>query len=228
MRLLRTIGGIDFTGQERAALNKLTMPLPRTTEYVQACLTRLDDLGSYRYKLVGWRVVPFASGTVDVRSRARRRARDARRSASRWGRRRAPVRGRARLRADRGHTQLDGRGFLLGAGARTETVEAFFKQGADDRHDDDQGYGRAAGATRRWSPATPRPSASKPARSADPQVPLENNGLASGPIASKSWSRILQSAAARAAASILTIWNGGRPVGWRGRHAPAAFVEGEI
>ena len=27
MRLLRTIGGIDFTGQERAALNKLTMPL---------------------------------------------------------------------------------------------------------------------------------------------------------------------------------------------------------
>ena len=26
--LLRTIGGIDFTGQERAALNKLTMPLP--------------------------------------------------------------------------------------------------------------------------------------------------------------------------------------------------------
>ena len=26
MRLLRTIGGIDFTGQERAALNKLTMP----------------------------------------------------------------------------------------------------------------------------------------------------------------------------------------------------------
>ena len=164
--------------------------LPRTTEYVQACLTRLDDLGSYRYKLVGWRVVPFASGTVDVRSRARRRARDARRSASRWGRRRAPVRGRARLRADRGHTQLDGRGFLLGAGARTETVEAFFKQGADDRHDD-QGYGRAAGATRRWSPATPRPSASKPARSADPQVPLENNGLASGPIASKSWSRDL-------------------------------------
>ena len=201
--------------------------LPRTTEYVQACLTRLDDLGSYRYKLVGWRVVPFASGTVDVRSRARRRARDARRSASRWGRRRAPVRGRARLRADRGHTQLDGRGFLLGAGARTETVEAFFRQGADDRHDD-QDYGRAAGATRRWSPATPRPSASKPARSADPQVPLENNGLASGPIASKSWSRILQSAAARAAASILTIWNGGRPVGWRGCHAPAAFVEGEI
>ena len=26
MRLLRTIGGIDFTGQERAAHNKLTMP----------------------------------------------------------------------------------------------------------------------------------------------------------------------------------------------------------
>ena len=26
VRLLRTIGGIDFTGQERAALNKLTMP----------------------------------------------------------------------------------------------------------------------------------------------------------------------------------------------------------
>ena len=26
MRLLKTIGGIDFTGQERAALNKLTMP----------------------------------------------------------------------------------------------------------------------------------------------------------------------------------------------------------
>ena len=51
---------------------------------------------------------------------------------------------------------------------------------------------------------------------------------ATGPIASKSWSRISQSAAARAAVSILTIWNGGRPVGWRGRHAPAAFVEGEI
>ena len=30
MRLLRTIGGIDFTGQERAALNKLTMPAPCT------------------------------------------------------------------------------------------------------------------------------------------------------------------------------------------------------
>ena len=30
MRLLRTIGGLDVTGQERAALNKLTMPfLPR-------------------------------------------------------------------------------------------------------------------------------------------------------------------------------------------------------
>ena len=31
VRLLRTIGGIDFTGQERAALNKLTVsmiPLP--------------------------------------------------------------------------------------------------------------------------------------------------------------------------------------------------------
>ena len=27
MRLLRTIGGVDVTGQERAALNKLTMPL---------------------------------------------------------------------------------------------------------------------------------------------------------------------------------------------------------
>ena len=26
MRLLRTIGGVDVTGQERAALNKLTMP----------------------------------------------------------------------------------------------------------------------------------------------------------------------------------------------------------
>ena len=25
-RLLRTIGGVDFTGQERAALNKLTIP----------------------------------------------------------------------------------------------------------------------------------------------------------------------------------------------------------
>ena len=27
VRLLRTIGNVDFTGQERAALNKLTMPL---------------------------------------------------------------------------------------------------------------------------------------------------------------------------------------------------------
>ena len=27
MRLLRTIGGIDFTGQERAALNKLTVSM---------------------------------------------------------------------------------------------------------------------------------------------------------------------------------------------------------
>ena len=26
VRLLRTIGGLDVTGQERAALNKLTMP----------------------------------------------------------------------------------------------------------------------------------------------------------------------------------------------------------
>ena len=26
MRLLRTIGGVDVTGQERATLNKLTMP----------------------------------------------------------------------------------------------------------------------------------------------------------------------------------------------------------
>ena len=26
MRLLKTIGKVDFTGQERAALNKLTMP----------------------------------------------------------------------------------------------------------------------------------------------------------------------------------------------------------
>ena len=26
VRLLRTIGGLDLTGQERAALNKLTMP----------------------------------------------------------------------------------------------------------------------------------------------------------------------------------------------------------
>ena len=31
MRLLKTIGSVDFTGQERAALNKLTMPceIPR-------------------------------------------------------------------------------------------------------------------------------------------------------------------------------------------------------
>ena len=29
MRLLRTIGGLDVTGQERAALNKLTMPRGR-------------------------------------------------------------------------------------------------------------------------------------------------------------------------------------------------------
>ena len=29
MRLLKTIGSVDFTGQERAALNKLTMPLRR-------------------------------------------------------------------------------------------------------------------------------------------------------------------------------------------------------
>ena len=27
VRLLRTIGGLDVTGQERAALNKLTMPI---------------------------------------------------------------------------------------------------------------------------------------------------------------------------------------------------------
>ena len=32
MRLLRTIGGIDFTGQERAAHNKLTMPLRLTND----------------------------------------------------------------------------------------------------------------------------------------------------------------------------------------------------
>ena len=29
VRLLRTIGSVDFTGQERAALNKLTMPAGR-------------------------------------------------------------------------------------------------------------------------------------------------------------------------------------------------------
>ena len=27
VRLLKTIGSVDFTGQERAALNKLTMPI---------------------------------------------------------------------------------------------------------------------------------------------------------------------------------------------------------
>ena len=31
VRLLKTIGSVDFTGQERAALNKLTMPSQRTT-----------------------------------------------------------------------------------------------------------------------------------------------------------------------------------------------------
>ena len=33
MRLLRTIGGIDFTGQERAAHNKLTMPSALTPSH---------------------------------------------------------------------------------------------------------------------------------------------------------------------------------------------------
>ena len=36
MRLLRTIGGIDFTGQERTALNKLTMPPASITSVVDA------------------------------------------------------------------------------------------------------------------------------------------------------------------------------------------------
>ena len=34
VRLLRTIGGVDFTGQERATLNKLTMPC-RSPELAQ-------------------------------------------------------------------------------------------------------------------------------------------------------------------------------------------------
>lgn len=48
---------IDVEGSEPAVLTGLSQPLraisfeylPRTTEYVQACLTRLDDLGPYRY-----------------------------------------------------------------------------------------------------------------------------------------------------------------------------------
>ena len=45
MHMLRTIGGIDFTGQDRATLNKLTMlssltaPVVHThlTTYIYAC-----------------------------------------------------------------------------------------------------------------------------------------------------------------------------------------------
>ena len=33
MRLLRTIGGVDFTRQERATLNKLTMPFYQLLTY---------------------------------------------------------------------------------------------------------------------------------------------------------------------------------------------------
>ena len=33
VRLLKTIGSVDFTGQERAALNKLTMPLVMVPPY---------------------------------------------------------------------------------------------------------------------------------------------------------------------------------------------------
>ena len=48
---------IDVEGSEPAVLTGLSQPLraisfeylPRTIEYVQACLTRLDDLGPYRY-----------------------------------------------------------------------------------------------------------------------------------------------------------------------------------
>ena len=52
VRRLSTIGGINFTGQERAALNKLTMPLPcffpsvssvKTNLMLPWCTTR--DLG---------------------------------------------------------------------------------------------------------------------------------------------------------------------------------------
>ena len=34
VRLLKTIGSVDFTGQERAALNKLTMPSPVLNDFV--------------------------------------------------------------------------------------------------------------------------------------------------------------------------------------------------
>ena len=39
MRLLKTIGRVDFTGQERAALNKLTMP-SGTRSWVQRLVIR--------------------------------------------------------------------------------------------------------------------------------------------------------------------------------------------
>ena len=43
VRLLKTIGSVDFTGQERAALNKLTMPVQTLVGHSQPQTTALYD-----------------------------------------------------------------------------------------------------------------------------------------------------------------------------------------
>ena len=48
MRLLRTIGNVDFTGQERAAHNKLTMPTERNHASETFLFNRPHDLLSTR------------------------------------------------------------------------------------------------------------------------------------------------------------------------------------
>ena len=47
VRLLKTIGSVEFTGQERAALNKLTMPLVKEAlhEVLEAEMTETVGAG---------------------------------------------------------------------------------------------------------------------------------------------------------------------------------------
>ena len=63
MRLLKTIGSVDFTGQGRAALNKLTMPREgvgnllvsneeRRELYARRCASRRLDPGELRANLL--------------------------------------------------------------------------------------------------------------------------------------------------------------------------------
>ena len=64
MRLLRTIGGIDFTGQERAALNKLTMPMSRRLEAPHLALPLPRRLMGHRRTVVRRRLCAVHHGPV--------------------------------------------------------------------------------------------------------------------------------------------------------------------